>query len=65
MAETIAATPREKAFVIDNLLVRILFIIVMIRWTGLNPQTLYLTDRLQGYLAHNKQPPPPRTAIGA
>ena len=29
--------PAERAFVIDNLLVRIHFIIVMIRWTGLAP----------------------------
>ena len=28
---------REREFVIDNLLVRIHFIIVMIRWTGLAP----------------------------
>jgi len=28
---------REKEFFIDNLLVRIHFIIVMIRWTGLAP----------------------------
>ena len=27
----------EREFFIDNLLVRIHFIIVMIRWTGLNP----------------------------
>ena len=31
----LAATPREREFFIDNLLVRIHFIIVMIRWTGL------------------------------
>ena len=30
-------TPREREFVIDNPLVRIHFIIVMIRWTGLAP----------------------------
>ena len=29
--------PREREFVIDNLLVRVHFIIVMIRWTGLAP----------------------------
>jgi len=29
--------PREREFFIDNLLVRINFIIVMIRWTGLAP----------------------------
>ena len=40
--------PPEREFFIDNLLVRIHFIIVMIRWTGL----------LQGYLAHKKHPPP-------
>jgi len=28
---------REREFFIDNLLVRMLFIIVMIRWTGLAP----------------------------
>jgi len=28
---------REREFFIDNLLVRIHFIIVMIRWTGLSP----------------------------
>ena len=28
---------REREFFIDNLLVRIIFIIVMIRWTGLAP----------------------------
>jgi len=28
---------REREFVIDNLLVRIHFIVVMIRWTGLAP----------------------------
>jgi len=33
---TIAAL-REREFFIDNLLVRIHFIIVMIRWTGLAP----------------------------
>jgi len=30
-------TPAEREFVIDDLLVRIHFIIVMIRWTGLAP----------------------------
>ena len=29
--------PRERDFFIDNLLVRVHFIIVMIRWTGLAP----------------------------
>ena len=29
--------PGEKKFLIDNLLVRIHFVIVMIRWTGLAP----------------------------
>ena len=29
--------PEEREFFIDNLLVRIHFIIVMIRWTGLAP----------------------------
>ena len=32
-----AAVQREREFFIDNLLVRIQFIIVMIRWTGLAP----------------------------
>ena len=31
------ATPTEREFVIDNLPVRIRFLIVMIRWTGLAP----------------------------
>ena len=30
-------SPREREFFIDNLLVRIYFIIVMMRWTGLAP----------------------------
>ena len=30
-----SATPHEREFFIDNLLVRVHFIIVMIRWTGL------------------------------
>jgi len=29
--------PREREFFIDNLLVRIYYIIVMIMWTGLTP----------------------------
>jgi len=48
---------REREFFVDNLLVRIHFIIVMIRWTGLAPwefeytlnlkrQTLRLTTEL-------------------
>jgi len=32
-----AVPPAEREFFIDNLLVRIHFIIVMIRWTGLAP----------------------------
>ena len=32
-----AKLPKEREFFIDNLLVRIRFIIVMIRWTGLAP----------------------------
>jgi len=32
-----AAACREREFFIDNLLVRILLIVVMIRWTGLAP----------------------------
>jgi len=35
-----AARPREREFFIDNLLVRIHFIIVMIRWTGLAPREI-------------------------
>ena len=31
------AVPREREFLIDNLLVRVHFIVVMIRWTGLAP----------------------------
>jgi len=50
-----------------NLLVRILFIIVMIRRTGLASWQFEFPfpGRLgvQGYLAHKKQPPPPRTSI--
>ena len=34
---TIWSLPREREFFIDNLLVRIHFIIVMVRWTGLAP----------------------------
>ena len=34
------STQREREFFIDNLLVRIHFIIVMIRWTGLAPWEL-------------------------
>ena len=64
---------RDGEFFMDNLLVRIHFIIVMISWTGLAPWefefpcacnlvTRTATRRcccLQGYLAH-KKPPPPR-----
>ena len=35
--ELTALSPPEREFLIDNLLVRIYFIIVMIRWTGLAP----------------------------
>jgi len=34
---TVPSACRERAFFIDNLLVRIHFIIVMVRWTGLAP----------------------------
>jgi len=33
-----ASSRREREFIIDNLLVRIHYIIVMIRWTGLAPR---------------------------
>ena len=36
-ASELAAQVKEREFFIDNLLVRIHFIIVMIRWTGLAP----------------------------
>jgi len=36
-ATATACHPREREFFIDNLPVRIHFIIVMIRWTGLAP----------------------------
>ena len=32
-----AGPAREREFFVDNLLVRILFIIVMMKWTGLDP----------------------------
>jgi len=38
-----ATSPPEREFFIDNLLVRIHFIIVMIRWTGLAPPDLHTT----------------------
>ena len=34
----LARLPSERDFFIDNLLVRIHFIVVMIRWTGLAPR---------------------------
>ena len=38
VAETrLRRMPRDREFLIENLLVRIHFIIVMIRWTGLAP----------------------------
>ena len=47
-------TPRgepEREFFVDNLLVRIHFIIVMIRWTGLAPGKFeFLFPDLQRYL---------------
>jgi len=57
----------EREFFIDNVLVRIHLIIVIIRWTGLAriPVAGGLgLGHLQGYLAHKKQPPPPRTTLG-
>ena len=61
--------PREREFFIDNLLVRIHFIIVMIWWTGLAPWESCTgrsripdpgaeSSYLQGYLAHKKRPTP-------
>jgi len=38
-AEGIGLVRTERKFFIDNLLVRIHFIIVMIRWTGMNTPT--------------------------
>ena len=37
IGERFSGTPSEREFFIDSLLVRIHFIIVMIRWTGLAP----------------------------
>ena len=34
----VSAPPKEREFFIDNLLVRIHFIVEMIRWTGLAPR---------------------------
>ena len=51
-----AAHPVEREFFIDNLLVRIHFIIVMIRWTGLAPWEI--EKLLQGYLSYKKMHPP-------
>jgi len=57
----------EREFFIDNLLVRIYFIIVMIRWTGLAPWEFELPPGactaapaapVQGHLAHKKTPTP-------
>jgi len=39
---SLALEPRDREFFTDNLLVRIHFIIVMIRWTGLAPWELEL-----------------------
>ena len=55
----------EREFLIDNLLVRVHFMIVVIRWTGLAPwefefpfpgslTSTFLVKKLQGYLAHKK-----------
>ena len=58
---------REREFFIGNLLVRIHFTIVVMRWTGLAqtprapaPPALERSNGsgVQGYLAHKKQPPP-------
>ena len=59
---------RQREFFIDNLLVRIHFIIVMIRWTGLAPWEFEFrrgtgrrtpaSPSLPGHLAHKKQPRP-------
>ena len=37
VASTVSTVALEREFFIDNLLVRIHFIIVMVRWTGLAP----------------------------
>jgi len=37
-SKTSCTPPREREFFVDNLLVRIHFIIVMIRWTGVAPR---------------------------
>ena len=54
------STCREREFFTDNLLVRIHFITVMIRWTGRGerPHSVEACRALQGYLAHKKHPPP-------
>jgi len=59
-----SAPAPEREFFIDNLLARIHFIIVMIRWTGLAPWPLrharvqHRNQKLsvEGYLAHKKPP---------
>jgi len=54
-----AVSPADREFFIDSLLVRVHFIIVIIRWTSLAPHVSPAEPLgLQGYLAHKKQPPP-------
>ena len=45
-ASVVSTEQREREFFIDNLLVRIQFIIVMIRWTGLAPWEFESTEQL-------------------
>ena len=48
----------QREFVIDNLLVRIHFIIVMIRWTGLAPWEFefHFPGSLTSFLSADKEP---------
>jgi len=57
------ALAREKEFFIDNLLVRIHFIIVMIRWTGLAPWE-FEGPRDRVALPRNTHPVQRRHALG-
>ena len=53
---------RERGFFIDNLLVRVHFIIVMIRWTGLGPwefQSPFPGTLTSTFLAHPTPNPNP------
>jgi len=52
----------EREFFIDNLLVRIHFIIVMIRWTGLVPWAVDFPFAVAaGAAAGGREKPPPLT----